>query len=239
MKPPIPLPLLRPQLYTAHVDLVASTEISGSLEPWMLHDYVNLVVLPVVVFLSLQALCCGPRWQLALTRFMLAYIVGDGIWIGFQPSVVRTWHALMAHHIATAMLLIHPLTHTAHLRFVAWMTIVEANTLLLLLRRHARHHLVEMAFVISWIAIRALWFPYVALHVALFAGGWPAGIAGHVRHALVSTCIVGLAALQLIWTRDVLRSMRQRTSEATAGKGTQSEGANRLSDRRVVDRSFL
>ena len=81
--------------------------------------------------------------------------------------------------------------------------------------------LLSLLFNASWLAIRVLWFPYVAVQIVFFAGGWPAGWMGHARHAVVGACTTALALLQLQWTRDALWPKPKEKEEGAeeGGKG--------------------
>ena len=46
-----------------------------------------------------------------------------------------------------------------HQHFVSWMTVVEFNTFFLILRRHVSNALIDLAFNLSWVAIRVVWVP--------------------------------------------------------------------------------
>ena len=86
------------------------------------------------------------------------------------------------------------------------MSVVEANTLLLIARRHFKRWRAPLdgAFYISWIAIRVLWFPYVALHLwRLSADLWPSTL----RRFAICLTVTCLALLQLSWTRGALKPL--------------------------------
>ena len=77
-----------------------------------------------------------------------------------QPEVVNAKAALLWHHAVSIVLCLHPLLHPPHLRYVAWMAIVEGNTFFLILRRHVSYHAwIEACFALTWIGIRVCWFP--------------------------------------------------------------------------------
>jgi len=100
------------------------------------------------------------------------------------------------------LLLLHPLTHPPHLKYVAQMTVVEANTFFLILRRHLHRgtRIVEGAFALTWIAIRVFWFPFLAVKLACCATNWGSG----ARRIVVTSSVFALAALQLQWTAQVI-----------------------------------
>ena len=195
--------------------LLAQQQTPATLETWKVHDYANLAALPVAIALTVAAFVRGQAWRRALAIFMLAYMVIDGAWIVVQPSTVKAWRTLLVHHAVTILLLLHPLTHAAHLKYVAWLCVVEVNTFLLVLRRHIRRSVwIEAAFAASWVAIRAVWFPYVTIHLLFYAGEWP----DVFRRVLVCTCCSWLALLQLRWTREAMLATRRRVAAAGAVK---------------------
>ena len=139
-----------------------------------IHDHCNLIALPVVVALVAAAFASS-RWRRPLAVYLLIYMIVDASWILLQPSVVRAPTVLLSHHAATVLLLCHSLTHPPHLRYVAALSIVEVNTLLLIARRNVRRSAwLEAAFYASWIAVRAVWFPCLAVHLwRLPSESWP------------------------------------------------------------------
>ena len=149
-----------------------------------------------------------------LARFFGAYIAIDAAWIALQPDIVGAPRVLIWHHLVTLLLVWHTLTCVPHQHFVSWMTVVEFNTFFLILRRHVRHPLIDLAFNLSWIAIRVIWFPIAA--VIHFLCRRPAGRLRQRAHALVGICTSSLALLQLRWTRDALMKRSLTTVWAMA-----------------------
>ena len=96
------------------------------------------------------------------------------------------------------------------------MTVVEVNTFFLIAKRHIKRFtaLLNAAFLVTWIAIRVLWFPFVAAHVWLLpTSSWPDAL----RRYFVCITTSALALLQLIWTRNALRPMLAK--RGTPGSG--------------------
>ena len=198
--------------------LVATSATLYVPEDWEMHDFFNLAALPPAVALTLASLATKRAdVSQALAFYMVGYIVVDALWIAGQPSVVKAPATLQAHHAVTLLLLLHPLTHAPHLKYVAMMTIVELNTFLLILRRHiARgNQVVETTFAFTWLAIRAVWFPILAVHLACCATDW----GSTARHVIVSTSVLSLAALQLHWTAQVVgrSALWQRWGQRSVG----------------------
>ena len=189
--------------------LAAPAASRPALAPWQVHDYANLGVLPALVALTAVALWRSQeRWYRALAQCMLVYVAVDSVWIAAVPSIVKGPYAVLVHHVATLALLWHPLTHRAHLRYVAWMTVVELNTWLLIARRHFKRFWLEGMFTATWVAGRMVWFPYAAVHMSFFSAGWPTGAPGARRRALVSACTFTLTLLQLRWSWQILGRRR-------------------------------
>ena len=196
-----------------HAALLAasSTHTQAPIAAWKVHDYCNLVTLPVVVVLTGLSLT-SPRWARPLALYFLVYIAADAIWICAQPEIVRAPAVLLSHHAATALLLVHALTHAAHRKYVAWLSCVELNTFFLILRRHIRRPswavaIVQRSFAISWLLIRVCLFPVVVMVLwTLPPNDWPS--SAH-RFVVVATT-TALALLQLAWTRGALNSFLAR-----------------------------
>jgi hypothetical protein len=171
---------------------------------WKAHDYFNLGMLPVLCGLTSAGLL-HHAWNFPLAVVMTAYIILDGLWIAVQPSIVASPKALIGHHLITLLLLTHPLTYAPHVQLTSCMTIVEFNTFFLVLRRHAPpSKLLTLAFQLTWLVTRVLWFPIFAVWATFFAPGWQGGVVGWTRRIYVCGCICFLALLQLQWTRDAL-----------------------------------
>ena len=149
--------------------------------------------------------------HLPLATLLLAYMALDALWMVLQPSVVKAPAVLLWHHAVAAGLILHALVHPPHRRYVPWMSVVELNTFFLVLRRHLRRRWVEACFVLSWVVIRVCWFPYLPLHfMCLVPEPWPAGAHGVLAHLGVTAGVLGLAVLQLVWTKRQLGSAMRR-----------------------------
>ena len=221
---PHALPRHAPVLRSKHVFAAAAGDSTDKFwEPWRMHDAFNLAVLPVATAWTGAALFSAGL-NVPLARFFGAYIAIDAAWIALQPDIVGAPRVLIWHHLVTLLLVWHTLTCVPHQHFVSWMTVVEFNTFFLILRRHVRHPLIDLAFNLSWIAIRVIWFPIVAVYLTFFIGGWPGGWQGSVRHALVGICTSSLALLQLRWTRDALM---KKKSDDGVGDGADGDNAEK------------
>jgi len=113
------------------------------------------------------------------------------------------------------------MTCAPHIRFVSWMTIVEVNTFFLILKRHVIHPLIELAFQVSWVAIRIVWFPIVAVFFSFFID-WPTSL---IRRLSVSGCVSGLALLQLQWSWNAIIAPRLKTGQEDAEPSSEPDGS--------------
>ena len=81
------------------------------------------------------------------------------------------------------------------------------STLLLLLKSQARGErtgaLLDLAFKVTWVLSRCLWFPVLAVYLSSLPN-WPS--LG--RRLLCSGCTFGLVLLQWLWTIQAARGKR-------------------------------
>ena len=164
-----------------------------------LRDYWNLALIPGLIAFTIAGITTL-QWNAPLGVFMFTYIALDGLWIAIQPHIVGSPNTLIGHHLATMLIVAHALANPLHTRYISWMTIVEVNTFFLILKRHVSHPIIELAFKLSWAAIRIIWFPIVAVYFSFFIGGWGTGWISLGRRLSVCGCLCGLAMLQLQWT---------------------------------------
>lgn len=215
------LPKARVNLLTA--DAAAASNKQPFWDGQRLHDYFNLGIIPGLIGLSVAGIRV-PSWNAPLAICMFIYIALDGLWIAIQPHIVGSPSTLIGHHIATALICAHALANPLHTRYVSWLTIVEVNTFFLILKRHVEHPLFELAFKLSWLGIRVIWFPIVSVYFICFAGGWEAGLLNLIRRVLVCSCIGGLGFLQLQWTWSaVLAPLLNRGSSVKEEVAVQDE----------------
>ena len=204
MAPPSPVLRSRSSPSRASTALVGGASfVRRDLAPWVIHDYVNVCALSIASMLVVLALVAGQRFQRPLAIFLAVYTALDGVWIAGQPHIVREPAVLLGHHAATLMLLAHALADPPMMRYVASMAVVELNSLFLTMRRHLKHWSVELLFAITWIALRVVWLPCVAVRLTVHVFDRATSTAST---AMVALCATGLALLQLVWTHDALRS---------------------------------
>lgn len=194
--------------------------------PWRVHDVFNLASLPFIIALTFAALLSTP-WNYPLAIAMTSYIIADGIWIALQPGAVGSPSTLIGHHVVTVLLLACPLSYAPLLRMVSWMTVVEVNTLLLILKRWLRSSkLLDFGFNLTWLLTRVLWFPIVAVYVNCFVRDWGLGWLAVARRVVTCSCVTSLALLQLVWTRNALLPKQDRAGagEDAVGEADGKEG---------------
>mmetsp|Transcript_2150 Transcript_2150/g.5146 ORF Transcript_2150/g.5146 Transcript_2150/m.5146 type:complete len:323 (-) Transcript_2150:38-1006(-) len=133
------------------------------------HDTVNLFVLFFLGAGALAGMILNKAWlHTGLTYAGFIYILLDSLWMVLQPSIVKSPGMVVGHHIATLMVLADPLSEPRHRVYTSACLLVEINTLLLLLRRRLSYHAwVEWPFIITWIALRNIWYPMLMLYFFL------------------------------------------------------------------------
>jgi len=205
-----PMPRLRPATGAALLNklrMAADVTPSAAVRT---HDTFNLVTIPVLIGLTGAALLAqhSIRVQQRLVWWFGLYNVIDTVWLCYQPDAVPSSAPLLcAHHLATLGLLLYGVTWTPHLRYVAWMSVVEVNTFFAVLKRTLAAPWVELAFKATWLAIRVIWFSWLPIYTAfLMPEPYPLGVRGHLSRVLLLGAVSGFALLQLYWTREGLRS---------------------------------
>merc|ERR1712127_631434 len=103
---------------------------------------------------------------------MCAYLVLDSSWLALQPEIAGGTAGggavtLLVHHLAAGIIALHAATWSLHTPYVCWMSVVEINTLILMLERRLPGGamvtaLMHKLFVGSWVITRLLWFPILA-----------------------------------------------------------------------------
>ncbi|CAM9883638.1 unnamed protein product, partial [Discosporangium mesarthrocarpum] len=110
------------------------------------------------------------RTQYALTIFATCYMVIDGLWIATNPTGVKSPRTVLGHHVATLSVLLDPLLQPHHSLYTSCALLVEFNTFLLILRRRVRWgSILEVPFALSWVALRLIWYPFMAYCMVLSA----------------------------------------------------------------------
>eukprot|EP00928_Gymnodinium_smaydae_P020720 TRINITY_DN18017_c0_g3_i2.p1 TRINITY_DN18017_c0_g3~~TRINITY_DN18017_c0_g3_i2.p1 ORF type:complete len:252 (-),score=39.66 TRINITY_DN18017_c0_g3_i2:73-828(-) len=98
------------------------------------HDAANIAALSVILGLNAAALA-GKGGRL-FTFSMCAYLSLDTLWVLLNPACVPSPTVVLPHHALTLALLLHPVRYPEHNGFGVLVTTVEAQTLVLVVRRH-------------------------------------------------------------------------------------------------------
>lgn len=138
-----------------------------------IHDDMNMVVLFIMSVAASTTLYLGDvELQYKLTVFASSYMALDAVWLMMNMDSVKSAKAILGHHVATLIVLCDPLYHPRHGTYTAFALLVEYNTLLLILRRRVSwgsRWLVEIPFIVSWVGLRLIWYPFLAYLMLLSA----------------------------------------------------------------------
>lgn len=86
----------------------------------VLHDQVNLLLLPVLGGLTAAGLC-GAVDPVTVTYLFTAYVLADLVWLVVQPEAVPSLpNVIIAHHVVTFALLCFPLAYPTLAIFTCW-----------------------------------------------------------------------------------------------------------------------
>ena len=208
-KPPSPQ-LHRQQLHIHHtVGSEALVAARGEQkEPWSaerVHDLFNVAFTSSMAALTVSAFS-KPAYNKVLAVIMCIYLVLDGLWLVLDPEGVSGGtdgggaRALLGHHALALLVSLHAATHEPHRRYTSWVTVVEINTLILMLKKNITkpaplNKALNLLFLSTWIISRLIWFPLLSIYIA-FLPGYP----GLIQQLVVGFAMFGLTALQYIWT---------------------------------------
>ena len=168
------------------------------------HDLFNLVATSAVTTLTFAAFASEP-WNELLAATMCAYLVADSAWIALRPEIAGGQSGggtatLLYHHAAALLVAAHALTWAPHTHYTSWMTIVEINTLVMMIQKQLAPGspaatVANKAFVGSWVATRCLWFPFLAAKLAVLPD-FPSDLV----HVCCVASLLSLTVMQLLWT---------------------------------------
>ena len=194
-------------------------EREPSISPAMVHDRFNLMATTALTGLTCAA-HIGESCNTPLAAVMCTYLVADSVWLIVQPEIAGSGGdgasstsssggavTLLSHHVFALVVSLHALTWAPHTHYTCDMTVIEINTLILMLERLLPEgaptaRIVHQLFVGSWVLLRLLWFPYLAATLALL-GDYPSE-AMHVACAasLFALTVHQLACAQSDGARD-------------------------------------
>lgn len=168
------------------------------------HDQFNLVATSTLTAMTCVAYNSEP-WNWPLALIMCLYLVVDSIWLVLRPEIAGGQegggaNTLLSHHGFALLVAMHALTWAPHTHYTCWMTVVEVNTLILMLERRLpvgapSAPLVHKTFVGSWVVTRLLWFPFLAAKLSMM-DSYPSAAV----HLTCAGSLLALTALQLVWT---------------------------------------
>ncbi len=151
-----------------------------------MHDKFNLLVLPVISFLSMSYFVDKDCYYLLFYTF-LSYMIIDSLWLVIAPKTVASPKVILVHHFmgtlgwlcgyytsnirdytCTGMHQFNHLnTYSLIIVFTLIGVLVEINTFLLIYRRnYGRNLLTEILFYSTWIGIRIVLFTTILTNYA-------------------------------------------------------------------------
>ena len=176
------------------------------------HDMFNIASISGLFALTAGALSLTRALNLPLAICICVYIAVDTVWLALRPDIFDSPRQIWLHHILAMTVAVHAATWAPHTRFTSWMGVVELSTLLLVVKRYAPARCVkalDVAFKITWVASRVVWFPILAVYLTL-----QRDFPSVTRRVFCSGCCIGLAALQWFWT--VRRPDQKRAAPGAA-----------------------
>ena len=181
--------------------------------PAKLHDVFNLVATTALTGLTCASHLKDSSFNEPLSALMCLYLAVDSIWLIAQPEIADSGGAgasstsssggaltLLSHHAFAFAIASHAFMWDPHTQYTCQMTVVEINTLILMLERQLPNGspfapAVHKLFVSSWVLLRLLWFPYFAAQLALL-GDYPS----ELMHMICALSLLALTMHQLVWT---------------------------------------
>lgn len=186
------------------------------------HDRLNLYAITPLVVLTLAALATAshPTICATLSFATAAYIVADIIYNAVvpecQPNAFR-WATIMLHHFVTFWLVLHPCLHLENSDMTALATIVEINTLILTANRDLKWKSLTYAFYFTWVTMRLVWYPYLAIYNHARITTWGAKMYDYYWMQTVGTVVI-LCALNWLWTFEVLAGILSKKPKSGKDK---------------------
>ena len=180
------------------------------------HDDLNVKAIFVLVALTLLcAMQPSPITHKLLSYAALVYTMGDTLYHfaipHCQPTTLRL-ATILLHHLATAVLLLHPLMHPPHAAYTMHCMSVEVNTLIHNAnkvykgRSAALDSVITAAFYATWFGLRLGYSPYLifAFHRDMLAIGASPWSFDYLRVVGAHACI---SFLNFFWTVEMASKM--------------------------------
>jgi hypothetical protein len=151
------------------------------------HDVFNLILLPVLVVITINALTEYWRdrtekvWHYATIIAFEVYFVVDGLWIAVVPHCVKSARVVLTHHVLATFFVYVIAMKTEQSVFIEhrealyWNLLVEVNTWFLLARRTFKSGqlIIATCFYVSWLYFRVFIQAWVI---------WRVGLPSMLRH---------------------------------------------------------
>ncbi|KAL4438481.1 hypothetical protein ABPG77_000129 [Micractinium sp. CCAP 211/92] len=191
----------------------------------IIHDQVNLLLLPILGGLTIAGLTGHVAAEL-VTHLFLGYVLLDMAWVLVIPDAVPSLPGvILLHHFVTACLLCIPLRYPHLHRYTCIDGLVELNTFFLIARRQWKplRKFFSLAYWGSFVPMRLVVYPalipiFLSEMRAARAGWWDTLIC--VGAQVILTCFnIMLLALSLM-----NRSKRRSEASAADGKGAAAAG---------------
>jgi TLC domain len=196
-----------------------------------IHDDLNLALLLGMSIVAAYAMAVHNReLQYQLTVFAVGYMCLDALWICFNMDSVKSPKTVLGHHIATLAVLADPLLQRQHGFYTCCALLVEVNTFLLIVRRRVSWGsslAVELPFVLSWVTLRLIWYPFLAVYwlMCAFPGvfvplypavlvRWRERVEGHAVPMFKGSYVawVGICLFQGWWSMALFRTYNKKKS---------------------------
>jgi len=195
-----------------------------------IHDRFNIAAITPLVSLTVAAFARPCRsTDVTLSYSTFTYILVDIVYHllvpRIQPSFFR-FSTIMAHHLVTAWLLLHPILHPEHAHFTKYCTIVEINTLFLTMNKFLKWKLMQFGFYSTWVGMRLVWYPYLIkrFHDTMIRWGATPALTDYNYCQVVGSLGV-LCGFNYVWTAEVVAKLL-RNKKKNAAK--HSEDAREL-----------
>jgi hypothetical protein len=182
-------------------------------EHWhMVHDFVNISLLPVVIVANVAYLVSGGDPWLGTLQYALffAYMICDTLFITFCPNCVASPRTIIAHHLFVVFGWALMLLDDTFYHWISYGMLVEINTWFHVLRRNYRSVLIfQVLFFISWFAFRNVLYPLVLYYFAFEYVRYSELQSSYFNNGLIIlSLIVSLNILNAKWTYDLTKKMK-------------------------------